>query len=105
MRAQKTDEINREVRLVNFGCLDRFNRSIGAQIITSEVDFVEVAEEAYLSWSHELGHYYQLNMWATRKDVPYGAIQPNKYFRTPEERQRAIDKYLVYAAKRAETIR
>lgn len=85
----------------DFGVSDRFGRKVGARITSYEVDFAEAPPEAYSGYTISEGHYYAMQVSATRNGEPYGASQPNQHFKTIEERTKAIDKYLKEAGKRA----
>jgi len=88
----------------DFGNVDRFGRKIGAWIITYEIDFVQAPPESYSGYTIEAGHYFALRVSATRNGESYGASQPSGHFKTINERQIAINKYLASAQKRATKI-
>lgn len=88
----------------DFGAMDRFGRKIGTIVTTFEIDFTEAAPEAISYYTMAPGHYYGLNVWATRNGLEYGAVQHDRYFNTEAERTAAIEKYLKEAAKRATKI-
>ena len=94
----QTDEIKENKY---FGIFDPRGREIGAQIRTFDATFEPIPEGDAWYYHMEPGHYYALKVWATRDGKPFGAMQSTRFFKTIEERQGAIDKYLKYAQKRA----
>jgi hypothetical protein len=94
---------DRDVQLqdYDFGIKDHKGRAVGANIKTSTCEFVWAPEDA--SWGHsgiEPGVYYHFVPHATRNGIRYGASQNDQWFKTPEERSKAIEKYLQSAKKR-----
>ncbi|HSF05736.1 MAG TPA: hypothetical protein VLG10_08100 [Methylomirabilota bacterium] len=95
-----------------FNVADRRGRLMGARLTSWEVDFTQMtpAEAAAHAETHyyvpnapvdRAGHWYVFAPHATRDGVIYGASQPERYFRTSEERAKAAAKYLLEAEKRA----
>ena len=83
---------------------DKFGREIGAQIRTFEVTFSPekpTGETSHCWYEIEPGDYYGLHVWATRNDKLYGPVQPDHYYKTIDDRNKAIEKYLTSAQKRA----
>ena len=89
--------------VIDFGILDQKGRRIGVHIWYFEVDFVGLPGE----WEHSFyvhmapGHYLGACMQATRDGKCYGASQKDSHFLTGEERDTAVNKYLLNARKRA----
>jgi len=84
-----------EVALADFGYVDHKGRKIGAKISTYERTMVAAgAEYDGCFFTLAPGHYYVLRSQATRNGVEYGATQRSHHFKTPEERERALGKYL-----------
>jgi hypothetical protein len=102
MKTQRSEQMNVAKRLETFGVQDRLHRTIGARIITFEVTVTELPETATAWCTLAPGYYYGVNIKATRNGEGYGALQPDHYFKTPAERDVAIDKYLVSARSRAQ---
>lgn len=105
MKSELTTRTNDTKAIVNFGEVDNRNREIGAEISTYEAIFAELPETACAWCSQEPGHYYGLRCWATRNGETFGAIQPEKLFKTTAQRDVAIAKYITSAKKRATKIR
>ena len=97
----RTNETPSDVKYINFGGLDRFGRVMGAKIVTYECDFVNAPPEAYSGYTIAEGHYYAMLPSATRNEVPYGASQLTRYFKTEKDRSEAFAKYIKGASKRA----
>lgn len=101
IKSQRGTVINNKVEHYYFHAIDKFNRRIGANVRTYEVDFITAPDGTVMGYSVDPGVYFGLHVWATRNSVNYGAVQPDRYFKTAQERQVAIDKYLDGARKRA----
>lgn len=101
IKSQRGTVINNKVEHYYFHATDRFNRRVGANINTYEVDFIATPDDAICGYGFEPGIYFGLHVWATRNSENYGAVQRDRYFKTAQERQAAIDKYLDGARKRA----
>jgi len=91
----------------NFGIYDLKGREIGAIYTISHCEFVEydpVAHKNYGSRAILPGKYFFTNAQAARDGYAYGACQPSKFFKTIEEAQREIARYLgvakLYAFKK-----
>ncbi len=102
-----TQRVNREVtgrttERPRFGIKDRLGRDIGVRIATFAAVFTEASEEDTGCYRHEPGYFFGVNIQATRNGVEYGASQPNKYFKTIEERDAHIAKRLEESRKAAE---
>lgn len=101
MRSTHSGYTRKAKRVVRFGLLDKQGREIGARIVTFEVTFRPAPEDARSWQTVAPGHYYGLNVWATRNGVPFGAIQSDRYFSTIAARHKALVKYIADAKKRA----
>jgi hypothetical protein len=100
-----TNQTKTQSEQINFGINDPRGREVGAKIRTWETDFEPIPLN-FQSWHNiEPGHYFTLDVHATRNGVEYGAAQPYKYFKTPSERAKAIERYLTDAKKRAPKIK
>jgi hypothetical protein len=99
------DETEKNVAIVhnNFGVLDERGRMIGAKIRTSEITRTKkrMVEFGCMCLESQLGFHYEFIPQATRDGKPFGASQLGDIFRTIEERNVAIKKYLESARKRA----
>lgn len=95
------EQPNRLVKKYDFGVKDRLGRLIGAEITTCETTYRPAAPDANIGWPKEPGTYFTLIAQATRNGLSYGAGQGDRYFKTLEERNAAIDKYLKEANNRA----
>jgi len=100
MKCNLVDKTNPEIKYVDFGIKDKLNRNIGVNITTYHVTFAQAPEDARMWYAIDAGDYYALHTWITRDGKNYGAIQPNKYFKTAQERETAINKYLTETRKR-----
>ena len=86
-----------------FGIFDKKWRKIGYELHLHEVDLVEIKGENYTGgfWSNKLpGHYFVFYPQATRDGEKYGACQQDRFFKTKEERDSAVQKYIESAKKR-----
>jgi len=99
------DETEKNVAIVhnNFGVLDERGRMIGAKIRTSEITRTKKRQTrcGFVCLESQLGFHYDFTPQATRDGKPFGASQSGYIFRTIEERDVAIKKYLESARKRA----
>jgi hypothetical protein len=84
----------------NFGIYDAKGREIGAIYTIGQCKFVEydpVLHGYGASRTIEPGKYFFTNAQATRDGRAYGARQSSKFFKTIEEAQREIARYLAAA--------
>lgn len=88
-----------ETTHVDFETLDKRGRRVGVNIRREFVSFDPT--DARCGWDREPGEYWSFKPWATRNGQCYGPVQSDYAFRTREEREAAIEKYLVGARKRA----
>ena len=91
----------------NFGIYDIKGREIGAIYTIGQCEFVEydpVLHGHRASRTIEPGKYFFTNGQATRDGRAYGACQSSKFFKTIEEAQQEIARYLnaakLYAVKK-----
>ena len=94
----KTAAVRRDVA---FGVLDKRGRQIGAVIYTIEETFTATDSARGAVWCVEPGTWFAWWPQATRDGVKYGALQGRRRFRTAEERDADIERYLADARKRA----
>ena len=90
--------------LERFGIKDNKGRMIGSYYTIGQCEFVEYDSELhgrYGSYRIEPGNYYFTRVHAARDTDQYGACQSSKYFKTMEDAQNEIAKYLADAKKRA----
>jgi len=87
---------------IDFGAVDSRGRSIGAKITTFGEEFAVIPADApaYDFWLIEPGPWFTWYPQATRNGVKYGALQPARRFRTAEERDADIERYIAAARKR-----
>lgn len=97
------DRINSHKRHVDFGLVDLRGRRMGTNIYTYEETYEEISEdEELLTYFHLApGHYYFFDQNVTRNGEPYGGSSRRRAFKSPEEREVAIERYLADARKRA----
>lgn len=99
------NETEKNVAIVynNFDVLDERGRMIGAKIRTSEITRTKkrMVQFGCMCLESQLGFHYEFIPQATRDGTPFGASQLGDIFRTIEERDAAIKKYLESARKRA----
>lgn len=90
---QTSDRRNESRVLTSTGKVDAKGRQQGFMIRTFEVTLTE-APEGHLGtyFKLEAGEWFGVRIQATRDDVPFGASQPDKYFKTEAERQTYIAK-------------
>jgi len=92
----------------SFEVKDSKGRMVGAEIRlceeTYEVEDLEDCPGKCVWWQVPAGHYFVLNVHATRDGRWYGAVQHSKRFATPELREQAVQKYLTSARKRAQRL-
>lgn len=102
MYNRMVNNVNRTIDFIDFQIPDEKGRSVGARIIKNECDVVPTEKtEGACYVTLEPGHYYELNVHATRNGKRYGACQPDHHYKTDEERTQALEKYLKDAKKRA----
>lgn len=102
-----TNFANNTTEHVPFGLRDARGREIGAKITRYSCEVVH--EEPQLLWStredgtpsREAGAWLCWYPQATRDGSSFGALQNRRYFRTEEEREADIQRYLADAKKRA----
>jgi len=90
---QTSDRRNEFLATKSSGKVDAKGRKQGFLVRTFEVTLVE-APEGHLGtfFALEAGEWFGVRIQATRDDKPFGASQPNKYFKTEAERQAYIAK-------------
>lgn len=98
-----TSEVTRTLH--SFEVKDARGRVIGAAIRAYEVEYVENTEESLLITTQRstmpAGRHFVMHPWATRDGQDYGAVQGERFYKTAEERDQAVAKYLADARKRA----
>jgi len=87
----------------SFDLLDERKRSMGAEIRTFEITRTRIKKIpcGYECTIGELGFFYGFIPQATRNGKPFGPAQFGSEFRTKAELDKAIEKYLKSARKRA----
>lgn len=95
-----------ESRYFDFGLRDKRGRVLGAFVSTGVCEFVDRDDdENYGRWAHvPPGLYFFFRPSAARSKRSFGAYQSQRFFRTFEEREAAIVKYLESAKKRAQKL-
>lgn len=85
-----------------FDIFDTKGRRIGFEIHLYEIQLVEIGENyTGMLYTDKLpGHYFVFYPQATRDGKKYGACQQDRFFKTKEERQIEIAKYIDSARKR-----
>ena len=105
MKTQFGKRIGYSAHNVSFGFTDTKGRVIGYTMETWEVDVTEAPPEIVGTyWNYcglEPGHYYACCPQATRDASKYGALQPEKFYRTSNERIAYIDRYDMTRHKEA----
>lgn len=105
VKTRRVEGRDRVDSYVTFGIKDGKGREIGARITTGIDEYVEINPEeieANRGYStRPVGVYFYFTPHATRHGIVYGASQNGKYFKTAEEREVGIQKYLTNAKKRA----
>jgi hypothetical protein len=102
-RTMPQNQIALASRYHAFDVTDARGRTIGAQVITYQVDFVEVPSETQVAYDKPAGHYFAADVRATRNTTPYGASQWPRYFASRADRDQYVATYLAAARKRATT--
>lgn len=102
----------------DFGVTDKKGRALGASVALFECDYVQVAvkleqsysgpyvvdadpSEHYCPLQVEPGHVWGFIPCSTRDGDGFGACQSERYFRSQEERDAAVEKYFKSARNRA----
>lgn len=108
LHTRRSDRQNVQVVSRSFyPAVDKQMRTIGADAVTYELDYVEATAEelvkfaAYGLSSKAAGHYFAFYPSATRDGHHFGAAKPEQLFSTAAARDAAIDKYFAGAQKRA----
>lgn len=85
-----------------FDFTDLKGRRIGYEIRLYEAQFVEIGEDHSGIFYKKMlpGYYFMFYPQATRDGKKYGACQQDRFFKTKEEREIAIKKYIESARKR-----
>lgn len=107
---------NQQTAQYRYGITDPEGRDVGCSIMKFDVYFV--IEQSVTNWEHDLFRTREraetilakneerglFGLWnqQTRDGRPYGASQSCRYFRTREEREAAISKYLKQGRVTAE---
>jgi len=86
-----------------FPVKDKRGRTIGAAVARFSIQVIESEEPRSTPRApiDGVGTYYGMCPHAERDGKSYGACQPDQFFKTVEERDRAVEKYFAGAAKRA----
>jgi hypothetical protein len=102
----KRVETNNTLSKHDFAARDSKGRAIGARIRTYTVDFVPATEEEVKTmWTYQTEpgtRFFCFRAYATRNDVEFNALHPERQFATPEARDKAIITYLRGAQTRAD---
>jgi len=101
MRTQITKRTETVSKHFDFDAIDPRGRKIGAFVITNETTFEDSPPEHTWGYTMDPGQYFTLTFHTTRDGAAYGPIQPMQHFKTVEERDQAVAKYLKAAQKRA----
>jgi hypothetical protein len=78
--------------------VDSRNREIGV-LIEKFISIFTPTDTSY-GWTKKAGTYYGFKPHSTRNSQTYGASQERRYFNTPEERDKAVAKYMNTKCKR-----
>lgn len=103
MKTRSDGRINPEKREESFGVLDDKGREVGAEALLFEETYREISEKDAGYWytRNAPGHYFGFRPWTTRNGKPFGSVRSSNLFKTPKERDKAVDKYLKRARTRA----
>lgn len=86
----------------SFGAIDRWGRRIGAIIVYTNSEYTPIEMSVGTSyWPHEPGKFFSVMCQQTRAGYAYGAGQNAVDFKTVEERDAHVEKYLKSAKARA----
>lgn len=98
-RAVLSSQTETKIENILTGKIDAKGRKMGLRVRTCEMTFVAAKEDERTWFRLEPGHYYVVQIQASKNGEKWGAAQPNQYFKTEAERAAAIAKRLAAASK------